>query len=486
LPSCFLNKITVAIKGLCMINEQFLQTIPQYGIGGFVKKIFKKVKDTVKKVAPIAGAGIGFLIGGAAGAGIGSGIGSLIAGKSPEEALKNAALGYGIGSLAGVTPGLRGFAGKGLPFTPGYGTDTGGFGAMGDKYNLFNMFTGGGTEDKITKLQEQNILLDEAAVAGNKQAVDQIAINNKAIENLKVNEIIKSGGTIGGGKLGTALTTASLALPVASYFDAQQAQKDFVPPDPMGLNPLYYGDPQAYQVANLGVDPYYYTNLQEQFGAPVEDLPTNFLRAAQGGSVRRRESGSSLFGEFSGSPHRDGEMDGPFYKGEDKGTFSQIPLEEMQVPYDQMQKDQMMGYLMMQFSNDPSAFEQRYGNEMAEFFREMMGYKTKDQLEKETGAIFDENTSEIIGYNLAQGGTVKLSDGSEKYFPRKNGQIDGPGTGTSDDIPAMLSDGEFVFTAKAVRNAGGGDRREGAKRMYQVMKNLEKGGNLSMQSRGVA
>ena len=50
----------------------------------------------------------------------------------------------------------------------------------------------------------------------------------------------------------------------------------------------------------------------------------------------------------------------------------------------------------------------------------------------------------------------------------------------------MLSDGEFVFTAKAVRNAGGGDRREGAKKMYQVMKNLEKGGNLSMETRGVA
>ena len=86
----------------------------------------------------------------------------------------------------------------------------------------------------------------------------------------------------------------------------------------------------------------------------------------------------------------------------------------------------------------------------------------------------------------AEGGTINLADGSKKYFPRKNGNIDGPGTGTSDDIPAMLSDGEFVFTAKAVNNAGGGDRREGAKRMYQVMKNLEKGGTLSEQSRGRA
>jgi len=66
--------------------------------------------------------------------------------------------------------------------------------------------------------------------------------------------------------------------------------------------------------------------------------------------------------------------------------------------------------------------------------------------------------------------------GSIREFPRKSGPINGPGTGTSDDIPAMLSDGEFVFTARAVRNAGGGSRRKGAARMYKLMKSLEKGG----------
>ena len=65
--------------------------------------------------------------------------------------------------------------------------------------------------------------------------------------------------------------------------------------------------------------------------------------------------------------------------------------------------------------------------------------------------------------------------GQPTHFPRKTGPINGPGTGTSDSIPAMLSDGEFVFTAKAVRNAGGGSRRKGAKRMYALMKKLEGG-----------
>ena len=65
---------------------------------------------------------------------------------------------------------------------------------------------------------------------------------------------------------------------------------------------------------------------------------------------------------------------------------------------------------------------------------------------------------------MAEGGVLDLQDGGESK---------GPGTGTSDSIPAMLSDGEFVMTADAVRGAGGGDRREGAKKMYEAMDRLE-------------
>ena len=64
----------------------------------------------------------------------------------------------------------------------------------------------------------------------------------------------------------------------------------------------------------------------------------------------------------------------------------------------------------------------------------------------------------------ADGGILDLDAG---------GELKGPGTGTSDSIPAMLSDGEFVMTAKAVRGAGGGDRREGARKMYETMDKLE-------------
>ena len=55
----------------------------------------------------------------------------------------------------------------------------------------------------------------------------------------------------------------------------------------------------------------------------------------------------------------------------------------------------------------------------------------------------------------------------------QGGEVTGPGTGTSDSVPARLSDGEFVLTAKAVRGAGGGDRDIGAARMYDMMAELE-------------
>jgi hypothetical protein len=55
----------------------------------------------------------------------------------------------------------------------------------------------------------------------------------------------------------------------------------------------------------------------------------------------------------------------------------------------------------------------------------------------------------------------------------------------ADDVPARLSKNEFVFTADAVRNAGDGDVDKGAEVMYNMMKNLEAGGDVSQESQGL-
>ena len=90
-----------------------------------------------------------------------------------------------------------------------------------------------------------------------------------------------------------------------------------------------------------------------------------------------------------------------------------------------------------------------------------------------------------------EGGLGALMGGMDDMMPsgdldmRPGGESVGPGTGTSDDIPAMLSDGEFVMTAAAVEGAGGGDRDLGSERMMNMMKNFEQGGQPSQESQGL-
>jgi hypothetical protein len=86
--------------------------------------------------------------------------------------------------------------------------------------------------------------------------------------------------------------------------------------------------------------------------------------------------------------------------------------------------------------------------------------------------FFDPRIGIAKSMQRADGGIANLSE--SKYYPRKTGHISGPGTETSDSIPAMLSDGEFVMTAKAVKALGKGNRRAGAKKMYALMHQLER------------
>jgi hypothetical protein len=92
----------------------------------------------------------------------------------------------------------------------------------------------------------------------------------------------------------------------------------------------------------------------------------------------------------------------------------------------------------------------------------------------------------------AMGNTAQMAAGIEGLPFRQNqagvGEVDLRETGgfippvgvkeKADDIPAMLSNNEFVFTADAVRGMGDGDVDMGAKRMYDIMKKLEKGGRV--------
>ena len=96
------------------------------------------------------------------------------------------------------------------------------------------------------------------------------------------------------------------------------------------------------------------------------------------------------------------------------------------------------------------------------------------RVNKQEGGIMEAEASEMIDMN-----------GMEKDFRNEGGFVAMGGKERADDVPARLSKNEFVFTADAVRNAGGGDIDKGAEVMENLMNNLEQGGEVSEDSQGL-
>ena len=95
--------------------------------------------------------------------------------------------------------------------------------------------------------------------------------------------------------------------------------------------------------------------------------------------------------------------------------------------------------------------------------------------------------------NMAMGGRIGKAEGGimdlggmEKDYRAEGGFVPIGREEKADDVPARLSVNEFVFTADAVRNAGGGDIDKGAEVMENMMKHLEQGGQVSDESQGMA
>ena len=100
--------------------------------------------------------------------------------------------------------------------------------------------------------------------------------------------------------------------------------------------------------------------------------------------------------------------------------------------------------------------------QLAEYNKKLQEYQNPD---------FRYDTDRVI-VRANEGGVMNMANGGS-FDDFVDGEVQGPGTGTSDSVPAKLSDGEFVLTAKSVRGAGGGDRDIGAARLYDMMADLE-------------
>jgi hypothetical protein len=125
--------------------------------------------------------------------------------------------------------------------------------------------------------------------------------------------------------------------------------------------------------------------------------------------------------------------------------------------------------------------------EVQEAFQDETGQKLKDLRVKYPYLGRADTKDFAMGGRIgkAEGGIMDLG-GKEKDYRNTGGFVDLGAKEKADDVPARLSVNEFVFTADAVRNAGGGDIDKGAEVMENMMKHLEQGGQVSDESQGMA
>jgi hypothetical protein len=164
----------------------------------------------------------------------------------------------------------------------------------------------------------------------------------------------------------------------------------------------------------------------------------------------------------------------PHYQGGGIGSLEDDPMDAINVQEMMMQpgtisSEDAEDFDYMEMAGDPSR-----GSEAHQVYEAYLlnNNLTELQLPFET---FVEmwRESAAAGQGEQQGPMMAAEGGIADLDMRGGGHSIGPGTGTSDDVPAMLSDGEFVMTANAVENLGGGDRMTGARRMYQMMNQLD-------------
>jgi hypothetical protein len=113
---------------------------------------------------------------------------------------------------------------------------------------------------------------------------------------------------------------------------------------------------------------------------------------------------------------------------------------------------------------------------------------TKTKRRKELAFLYGIDPSQVKGelQNPYYGGGGYFNDGGIASINYESGgPVNGPGGPKDDLIDAKLSDGEFVMTAKAVENFGGGDRQAGARKMYQMMNQLDPESETITESIGV-
>ena len=459
----------------------------------FFKKIFRSVKKAVKKVvgfakkaAPIvlpialSAFGVPFLgpafAAGTFGAGfVGGGLGALAGGKSLKDSLKSGLISGGISSLmSGITGGLTSDQGFGQGFQRGlqrsvaYSPEKGfdfsleGFApdvaSPEDQWGSFKDMLGGkegaakrfltgtpeGYSPEISAVSEASPTNNFDVRRGDLMNLDKRARHVSTVKPVATPRVPKD-PALGEISALEGLTAEDLALHRGTpkgLFGTEtggKIQEFILPSTPTSKEVL--------AAANVSLNQY-----PLQRGATVagrDAIKKAALEAAErwGPSTLRKWAVPAGAALVAGAAFKD-----ELFGVEDPEEIT----EDMLTGYGQETGVERYQRAM---AEDPGKYQIR------KFWRDAQGLPQDNPFYTSIPPIVE----------AAAGGLASFPD-----FPRRTGAIRGPGTERSDDIPAMLSDGEFVMTGRAVRGAAPNptgnpelDRRNGAKNMYAMMRNFE-------------
>jgi len=468
LPEYFLKKIFKAIKSVVKSVGKVVKSVLKSPIG--------RILATVALAAVLGPTAIGLTLGSAGTAAFASGAVTLAGGGSMKDALISGAMGYigGGGTIMGASPVsavgsyLPGAAGGALNTglaTGLIGAGVGKLGGMSTQDALKMGLTSGASAAAMAGLRNNTSLLDEGRVTADD-------VRQGAQESFRQSEIL--GQNASEAAAGVPMGAPG-AIPTADSLPGVPGQ---TAPAALGAPPA--GAPAGAPTPSAGV-PTTETGFLDSLTKGAKDLYSEYLSPSRAGlpadaGILRKYgplalAGTAAIGAAGGMEGKPGDPAPLFnkdYTGMDymrdnpnkfsggldmsyrRPTTPRNPVVE--TTFATQRPTSQPGQIMpMGITQSPGGVAQPYN--MEGMYGVPLIYGPDGQPQR-----------------LAKGGAPVPTE-----FPRKKGPINGLGTGTSDDIPAMLSDGEFVFTAKAVRNAGNGSRRKGAARMYKLMKMLEGG-----------
>ena len=405
----------------------------------FFKKIFKAVKKVAKKVLPVAAPIIGNLIAPGIGGIIASGLTTSLTGGSASDALKSMALSYGIGALGrGLQSGFTATSGN---FLDNFGTGLQrGLTAPGRA--IAGLIEGGQANPFQQGIFGSRSLSDVGFFPEYQSGpfTQGAGIDPENLSRLQGVQSRSFAPITPSGAIGRSQIPRVFDPQLSDDAFRRGTQRSFMPITPGEEGPGLKG---IYSTTKA-VPPS--SSIEKAVTSSVQDAAKE---ATEKGLLER--FGSFITGDkLTGTPASlagAGALGIGAYLAADALTPHELSVaEQLERLPDSPERRAYEQWKGIQDKSSPAA------QSLKSVWYGTPSYSAS-QLKSMFGSNPLSNITEVAG----------------------GGEIVGPGTGTSDSIPAMLSDGEFVMTAKAVRNAGNGDRDLGAARMYDMMNRFEKG-----------